>query len=253
MPPNSPKTIVQTTLPEVLVADLATAIFRGDYSPGDRLPPIRQLAKTYGVTSATCQRAIARLEEIGLLSVKQGSGMTVLDPIINAGSSALPYWLESVLDEPEQACVILSDFLQLRREIAVTQLIRVRDLVKQIGTEMLAGVLDQFSSDQDPPDLQATADADFAVTRALLALKPQTAYTTILNMFERLVRVTPDLLEAMFGDPDRIKPNFFEINDILCSKLGDVEARQKLKETISVIDQVTLERFEKILNRKKKS
>ena len=46
----------------------------GNYSPGTRLPPERQLAVSLGVGRSTLREALAALDVLGLLDVRPGSG-----------------------------------------------------------------------------------------------------------------------------------------------------------------------------------
>jgi GntR family transcriptional regulator, transcriptional repressor for pyruvate dehydrogenase complex len=46
----------------------------GNYSPGTRLPPERQLANSLGVGRSTLREALAALDVLGLLDVRPGSG-----------------------------------------------------------------------------------------------------------------------------------------------------------------------------------
>src|SRR6187551_4050980 len=46
----------------------------GNYTPGTRLPPERQLAASLGVGRSTMREALAALDVLGLLDVRQGSG-----------------------------------------------------------------------------------------------------------------------------------------------------------------------------------
>ena len=58
---------------------LRRAITGGDLRPSDRLPPIGDLARTYGTTAVTVRRALRSLEEEGLVQVVHGSGTFVAD------------------------------------------------------------------------------------------------------------------------------------------------------------------------------
>ena len=68
--------------PVPLVAQLRTQvawlIARGEVSEGDRLPPIRDLAKALGVNLNTVRAAYKRLEADGLVTTQRGRGTTVL-------------------------------------------------------------------------------------------------------------------------------------------------------------------------------
>ncbi|WP_211442610.1 FadR/GntR family transcriptional regulator [Collimonas humicola] len=63
------------------IADqLRDMIDRGEYGPGDNLPPERELAKQFGVSRTSVREALIALEVIGIVSVRVGNGVTVLPP-----------------------------------------------------------------------------------------------------------------------------------------------------------------------------
>jgi DNA-binding FadR family transcriptional regulator len=63
------------------VADqIETLIAAGEFAPGERLPPERDLAGKLGVSRATVREAMIALELAGLVDVRTGSGIYVLTP-----------------------------------------------------------------------------------------------------------------------------------------------------------------------------
>lgn len=54
-------------------------INEGEYPPGGRLPPERELAERFGVSRPTIREAIVALEALDRVKVKTGSGAYVLD------------------------------------------------------------------------------------------------------------------------------------------------------------------------------
>lgn len=62
------------TVTSGLADRLVTAIAVGAYSPGERLPPERELALTLGVSRATLRQALQQVCDLGLLEVRRGRG-----------------------------------------------------------------------------------------------------------------------------------------------------------------------------------
>lgn len=62
-----------------LVEQLTTFIIRGDFSPSERLPSVRDLAQATRVNPNTMQKALAELEESGLVKTERTSGKFVTD------------------------------------------------------------------------------------------------------------------------------------------------------------------------------
>jgi GntR family transcriptional regulator len=62
-----------------IVERLHSLMVAGKLSPGDQLPPVRQLAETLKINFNTVARAYRWLEEAGLLSMRQGRGTYMLD------------------------------------------------------------------------------------------------------------------------------------------------------------------------------
>lgn len=62
----------------VQLAELMTqAIVSGTYSPGQKLPGVRELALQYGVNPNTAQRTMAELERVGLVYSERTAGRFV--------------------------------------------------------------------------------------------------------------------------------------------------------------------------------
>jgi DNA-binding FadR family transcriptional regulator len=74
---------------------LETAIERGDYKPGDRLPSERELTEIFGVSRVSVREAISSLEAVGLVEVRHGNGCFVTEPGAGRGDR----WLALHQDE----------------------------------------------------------------------------------------------------------------------------------------------------------
>jgi GntR family transcriptional repressor for pyruvate dehydrogenase complex len=52
-------------------------IQKGDYKQGDRLPPIMEMARRFGVGHPTIREALKKLETMGFVEIRHGSGVYV--------------------------------------------------------------------------------------------------------------------------------------------------------------------------------
>ncbi len=64
-------------LHDQVAAEIRRAIAAGEVSPGQRLPPAKDLAAVLGVNSNTVLRALRILRDEGLLEFRRGRGVTV--------------------------------------------------------------------------------------------------------------------------------------------------------------------------------
>jgi GntR family transcriptional regulator len=66
-----------TLLHEQVSAEIRRAIADGEASPGERLPPARDMAAVLGVNTNTVLRSLRELRDEGLLEFRRGHGVRV--------------------------------------------------------------------------------------------------------------------------------------------------------------------------------
>src|SRR4249920_568367 len=70
------------------IADqIRTLVRSGEFPPGSRLPPERDLAKQLGVSRPSVREALIALEVEGLVEVRIGSGIYVLAPSLSPNAN----------------------------------------------------------------------------------------------------------------------------------------------------------------------
>ncbi|MEY8018185.1 FadR/GntR family transcriptional regulator [Mycobacterium servetii] len=65
---------------EQIAASIAGAILDGAFPPGSALPPERELAEQLGVNRTSLRQGLARVQQMGLIEARHGSGNVVRDP-----------------------------------------------------------------------------------------------------------------------------------------------------------------------------
>ncbi len=64
-----------------IAAQITQSIVNGQYRPGEKLPTVREFAIQAGVNPNTMQRALADIEQKGLIQTRRGDGRYVTDDI----------------------------------------------------------------------------------------------------------------------------------------------------------------------------
>ncbi len=97
---------------EQVASQVTDLVARGEFKPGDRLPPERDLAKMLGVSRPTVREAMIALEIAGLVEVRVGAGAFITDHAANGahrlgGTGASPISLIAArrLIEPQIAAL----------------------------------------------------------------------------------------------------------------------------------------------------
>jgi GntR family transcriptional repressor for pyruvate dehydrogenase complex len=66
------KSVKSNKISEHIVEQIRRAIFEGRLKPGDKLPPEKELIKTFHVSKATLREAMRSLEVLGFLEIRKG-------------------------------------------------------------------------------------------------------------------------------------------------------------------------------------
>jgi len=195
-----------TTRVESISAELTRRILSADLPPRSRLPTVRELARTYEVNIATIQRVVARLEAIGLVEVRHGSGATILDTRRAGGVDLLPFALEAAAADPAKAGRLLSDFLETRRALATEVIFRRLTRMEQPDLTPIRIAFQTFAqlTEQPDADIRELAAADVEISRRLVLAVEQSAVLCILNILERVYLANDTLLGVAFANPEMI-------------------------------------------------
>jgi DNA-binding FadR family transcriptional regulator len=233
-----------TTVAEQIERQLACEILRGDRGPDTRLPSVRALAAQFEVTVPTIQRVVARLEALGLVEARQGSGVRVLDPERHGGLSLMPLWFEALADQPERCARILGDFLEVRRVFATHLAARHRAGLMAVAPRLavLAAHLAAASN------LSEVVERDLAFTRTVLEASGNFAATRLFHTVERNVRETPYVAEALYGDTEAHRALMVGIATAMATELDADALAARLERAMAAYDASVVERFRALLD-----
>lgn len=107
---------VQQTASMEITARLVRRVVDNEYRAGMKLPTERELALEFGVTRHVVREALKRLEAVGLVRIRQGSGIYVQDVQITGGIELF----EMLLTQTDGSInlPVLRDVLEFRGHLA---------------------------------------------------------------------------------------------------------------------------------------
>ncbi len=99
-----------------IVAYIRDLVERGELTPGERLPPERELASRLGVSRTVLREALATLAALGLVESRHGRGVFVVGGSLQATAQRLSLALEAnTADAPADSTARIHELFEIRR------------------------------------------------------------------------------------------------------------------------------------------
>ena len=213
------KPVEKQRVAEEIVEQLRSLILTGQYAPGSKLPPERDLSKRLGVNRASLREALKKLEHLGLVRIRQGDGTRVTNFMETGGIELVQHLLPLAgRNHPE----LIRDMLELRRifgrEIARLAAFRaVGDSVARLTA--LADKADRAAS---PVDIFET---DFEFYVALTQVAGNTVMGLLINTVREGVRSYLPLLSNLTASPELVRAH----HRALIEAIGEHDAEKAAK------------------------
>lgn len=205
------KPVEKQRVAEEITEQLRALILGGQYPPGSKLPPERELSKRLGVNRASLREALKKLEHLGLVRIRQGDGTRVQDFMETGGLELVEHLLPLAAAKPE----LIRDLLEFRR-IFGRELARLAALrMPAAGLERLRELAARADQATTAPDL-FEVDFDFYV--ALAAGSGNQVMMLLLNTVRDSVRGYLPLLANLAAPQEEVRRHHREL-------LGALERR----------------------------
>lgn len=214
-----------TRISEKVAEAISQAIVDGKLSPGENLPPERKLAELFNVTRNTVREALRQVESSGLISVRQGSGITVNDYKKEAGVEAIKFLTG------------MADRVEVRRDVAVFRIVIGQalvfyaiDVMKPESLKAIREAIDEFCEEAEKPEPNVVRlqEIDFEIHRRFIQAGKNQTMLFIHNTIRHTYRKTMKLFEALMEDPLLIAQYFRETIEAL--EAGDNAAAKEALE-----------------------
>jgi len=201
MPTTSSTPTDKQKVADDLAERLREAILTGDYEPGTKLPPERELARTYGVNRASLREALKKLEHLGLVRIRQGDGTRVTNFMETAGLELVTHLLPLVSQFPD----MLGDVLEFREHFG--------RLVARLACERRTDDdLARLEATALPPTANGGAEltpldrfaADFQFYVALTRAVHNRVLTLLINTVRDVASAQAEMFSALIPAADEV-------------------------------------------------
>lgn len=189
-------------LHEAVAQQLRDAILDGRFPAGRKLPPERELAAEFRVNRTSVREAIKVLEGLGLVSVRQGDGVTVR-PLVEASLDVLG---PMIVRGGRIDAGLMAELGEVMQPLLLALARQAIARYRPVHLEQLRGLRDAIA------DAGRPVEARFASWRELIVLLADVSGNRVWRMLARRTRdflASPPLAEArrrLRRDPGRIVP-----------------------------------------------
>ena len=196
--PFQPLARVRTS--ERVAEIIRQTILKGRFQPGELLPPERTLAQRFRVTRNTVREALRQLEQLRLVSIRQGSGVMVQDYLSTAGLEFL-----AVLIGDQQGAGI-RDVLEARAVIGAAVLGHAIDSVPldQVDGFVSAAAAFVQEAEREMPDKRRLQELEFELHQSLIRAAGNRAFILLWNSIRHIYERVAPIFETVVADPDKL-------------------------------------------------
>jgi len=209
------KPVEKQRVAEEIAEQLRSLILNGQYPPGSKLPPERELSKRLRVNRASLREALKKLEHLGLVRIRQGDGTRVQNFMETGGLELVQHLLPLAGGKPE----LIRDLLEFRRIFGreIARLAAARAATDGEGLGKLRTLADRAEQVTGALEL---FEVDFEYYVALAQLSGNQVMLLLINTVRDGVRNFMPLLANLAAPGDIVRKHHREL--IAAIESGDV-------------------------------
>ena len=217
------KPVEKQRVAEEIAEQLRSLILNGQYPPGSKLPPERELSKRLRVNRASLREALKKLEHLGLVRIRQGDGTRVQNFMETGGIELVQHLLPLGGGRPE----LIRDLLEFRRIFGreLAKLAAARSSKDKDGLARLRAVADKADRAQSSADL---FDLDFEFYVAIASLSGNQVMLLLINTVRDGVRGFIPLLANLAAPGDSVRKHHRDL--IAAIERGDSAGAARIAE-----------------------
>jgi GntR family transcriptional repressor for pyruvate dehydrogenase complex len=186
--------VLKQSLSDKLAQRIRGMIQKGDYGQGDRLPPIMEMAKRFSVGHPTIREALKKLETMGIVEIRHGSGVYVSrsEEVLVLASPDYPGTVTKklLLDLIDTRMPLeMKSVAEAVKNATLDDLVEMRRLLKQAG--------DNFDDDV------VLNETNMGFHRQIAIASGNTVLLQLLDVLRDLFTEEQRLILGIFGSRDR--------------------------------------------------
>lgn len=186
--------VLKQSLSDKLAQRIRGMIQKGDYGQGDRLPPIMEMAKRFSVGHPTIREALKKLETMGIVEIRHGSGVYVSrsEEVLVLASPDYPGTVTKklLLDLIDTRVPLeMKSVAEAVKNATLDDLVEMRRLLKQAG--------DNFDDDV------VLNETNMGFHRQIAIASGNTVLLQLLDVLRDLFTEEQRLILGIFGSRDR--------------------------------------------------
>ncbi len=225
--------IARSSVVDAVADRLRGEILSGRLPAFAKIPSERELSLALGVNRLTLRAALARLEALGLITTRHGSGTVVADWRERAGLDSLASLIGSLRPSEPMWRELITALLEVRRILAAEAVGLASERRTKRDLDVLAmRAEEQKERAQDPA---AFARGDVAFVRAVVHASRNVAFELLLNTFARFPDEHPDLVTVLFDRCDASLAYYPIVVELI--RRGDAElSRSVVRRELEKVD-----------------
>lgn len=166
--------VKKTSLSDAVTESVISQIREGRYRAGDRIPTERELAKQLGVGRTSVREGLTFLEKLGILEIRQGTGMVVRSlSLEKVFEHLIP--VQTIIELPDKD---VRNIMHVRRVLEAESARLAAQNATEEELEHLSKLLDGMAASLEKPRDYLDLDLEFHVVLAEAAGNPVLAQLT---------------------------------------------------------------------------
>lgn len=209
------------SLSDSLARAVMQMIDREGFQPGDRLPTIADMAQSFGVGHPTLREALQKLQAVGAVRIKHGSGIYV-------EKSEASLFISNPVVAPTPSQKVMLDLIEVRLAVETLSAGRAAEQVTDAQLATLEALLDEAANCLEKEDDVRLSEVNMSFHREIAQASGNTVLHQILDVLAGLFRQEQYVILNIYGSRQQDYEGHREIFEALKQRdTALAEARMK--------------------------